>query len=169
MQSDPQPSEVAKAATRQVRFICWFLVGLLVLAAIGGIVRNRTADSAPPLPDALPVAGQPYPYTDFTWPCPNDDEACITTHEDELLRVWDAVTRRAHSDGMAAACATEWVRDLNVNTGEPFANAEAYQSIELRLLYIDAYQHAVLSVIDAHDGASMESWERKVDCMTFAP
>lgn len=43
MQQAPpgEPSEVAKIATRQVRFICWFFAGLLVLAAIGGIVRNR--------------------------------------------------------------------------------------------------------------------------------
>ena len=32
--------------------------------------------------------------------------------------------------------------------------------MESRLLYIDTYQHAVLSVIDAHDGTSMDSWER---------
>ena len=164
----PEPSPVAKVATSQIRFICWFLVGLLVLAAIGGVIRNRTADNPPPLPDTLPLLDAAYPHTDFTWPCPNDDEACITAHEGELRIVWEAVTLRAHNDGLAAACATEWVRDLNVNTGGPFDNAEAYQSMELRLLYIDAYQHAVLAVIDAHDGASMDSWDRKVDCTAVA-
>ncbi len=55
MSDVPEPSEVGKAASGMIRGLCWVFAGLLVLAVIGGIVRNRTTNDALSLPESLPV------------------------------------------------------------------------------------------------------------------
>ena len=158
MQEGPErePSAVAQVATRQIRFICWFFVVLIALAAVGAVVRNASEGGgesgyATPLPQME--------VSETTMQCLN--ERTDGQYEAVVRSMWGGAANPSDEDIVASLLLYGCLSDAEAvrlyGADHPGYPPSAQRCVEI-LLGVEGMEGELRRIVEEPDYMGHDAW-----------